>query len=72
MWNESITAEKKIWKVKKADGRKVNDLADPRKLNEAKPVVRETEKHSDLPNQTFQNLGSCQLHLTLEMWVKFS
>lgn len=28
----------------KADGGKVNDLADPRKLNEAQPIGRKTEK----------------------------
>lgn len=57
----------------KADGRKVNDLADPRKLNKTKPIVRKTEKQYDLSKKKpFQNLGSCQLHMTLEMGVKFS
>jgi len=35
----------------KADGRKVNDLADPRKLNKTKPIERKTEKQYDLPKK---------------------
>ena len=72
MWDESITAKKNFLERQKADGRKVNDLADPRKLKEAKPIVRKTEKQSHWPDKTFQDLGGCQLHSTLEKGVKFS
>lgn len=68
----SQSQQKKILERQKADGRKVNDLADSRKLNEAKPIVRKTEKQSHLPDKTFQDLGGCQLYLTLEKGVKFS
>lgn len=56
MWDESITGKKKLER-QKADGRKVNDLADPRKLNKTKPIVRKTEKQYDLPKKNLPESG---------------
>lgn len=50
MWDESVTGKKELER-QKTDGRKVNDLTDPRKLNTAKPIVRKTEKQHDLPKK---------------------
>lgn len=73
MWDESIKAKKKKkMERQKAEGRKVNDLADPRKLNKAEPIVGKSEKQSDLPNKTFQNLGGWVSSIWLQNRGKIS